>query len=223
MLLRWKNTIFITLLIASVLLALFSFMALKEGEDLSYARESALANLSLSSSSNVAPEYKEEIKRCERMDLYDRFNTMQPADMSKDELREAIEVAKECASYFPEKRRFSYKKMKNDLEDMENIIDSSLYVFNGSNKDDLVSVWYSIEDNLKTQSDTFEDLNQIQSKYWRVELSFREGELTPEERENKFGDLNREARHKMEQMNEAQEGLRELKKKEQRIWRSVAN
>jgi hypothetical protein len=185
-------------------------------------RKEALNHLAFSSKTAVVPEFNDVFKRCDSMDRYDYFAVTQPAIMTKEELMEAIEVDKECGSYFPDRRSFSFEKMREFSEKMGESLKSSLF---GSierlKKEELLNIWSSLERNLETQAIIFNELSRIQSDYWKVELSLRKGELSPDKREKEFGVLNNEARSSIEKMNNAQEELRKLKEKEQEVWDSL--
>ncbi len=217
-----KNTVVITVLILSLVTIFFARIINNEVKVLTEIRKEALNHLAFSSKTAVAPEFSNIFKRCDRMDRYDYFAVTQPADMTEEELMEAVDLDKECGSYFPDKRSFSFKKMREFSDKMGESLNSSLFgSVEKSKKEELLNIWSSLEINLETQAFVFNELSRIQSDYWKVELSLRKGELSPDKREKEFGALNNEATLSIEKMSKAQEELRELKEKEQRVWDSL--
>ena len=189
---------------------------------LAEAREEALKHLTLSSRTSVADEYKDGFPTCDRMGSYDRFTALQPADLSDEEIEEAIELYDECGQNFPDRRTFSYEKMKESREEMEANLES-LRGISGSWRDRFLSVWRELDENLLTQAETFERLSEIQLEYWEVEHQLRQGDITPEGREERFGDLNREANIKLETMRDVVNELKELRERERDVWSEIAN
>lgn len=217
-----RNTVIFTVLILSLVTIFFVRLISEEVKALTEYREKTLSHLAFSSKTAVAPEFNDRFERCDRMDRYDYFTATQPGDLSEDELVEAIDVGEECGSYFPDKRNFSFEKMREFSDKMRKILNSSLFgSIEKSKKEEFLNTWNSLEVNLETQAFIFKELSRIQTDYWKVELSLRKGELSSDKREKEFGVLNDEARSNIEMMSKAQDELRELKEKEQRVWESL--
>ena len=106
------------------------------------------------------------------------------------------------------------KDMKEELNSLENT-DESL-------KEDLLEVWTLIDGSLLVLAETFEDLSKIQNSYWEAEYAYRTGEVTSEEREDKFGSLNGKASEKLDQMSLETERVKNLRDLESKTWKLLS-
>ena len=208
-------------LITGVFFLLFSKTEKEDFEGLSKTRDKAHTHLSASLRTAVAPEHGDLFKVCDEMGRYDRFTASQPADLSKKELEEALELYQKCGTNFPDRRMFSYQKMEESLVEMIEELDL-LKTVSQSKKDNFVRVWGLIEESVFIQAEIFASFGNIQKSYWEAEYEFRLGEITFEEREERFGELNRIALDRRELMGSERENIDVLRSEEENAWMSIA-
>lgn len=222
----FKNKLLVTLLSTFFFLMLgmaFLLFFKTEKEDfegISDIRDKAHAHLSASLRTAVTSEYEEMFKVCADMGLYDHFTSLQPADLSKEELEKAIDLHQRCGTNFSERRMFSYEKMKESVSQIMKELEF-FETIDQSQKDDFVYVWGLIDESVNIQTEIFTSFGSIQIDYWEAEYGFRLGEITFEEREERFGELNRKAMRSRELMGSERENIDILRFEEYKIWRSL--